>query len=98
MTTAFVLCSPIFFPLPCAERKSKLRRGAGTSNNDVRKRGLTTASSLLATAPIGIAIALNRYIVAIGVTLLGLFILYTLRRLEDRLIPAGESSDESKGS
>ncbi len=59
--------------------------GAGTifrDSNDPRKRGLTTAASLLTTAPIGIAIALNRYIVAIGVTLLGLFILHTLRRLE----------------
>ncbi len=75
--------------------------GAGTifrDSNDPRKRGLTTAASLLTTAPIGIAIALNRYIVAIGVTLLGLFILHTLRRLEDRALPTAESSDKRKAS
>lgn len=63
--------------------------GAGTifrSEGESRKKGLTTAASLLATAPIGLAIALNRYIVACGVTLLGLFILHTLRRLEDRSV------------
>lgn len=62
------------------------------SPEDSRKKGLTTAASLLATAPIGLAVALNRYIVACGVTLLGLFVLHTLRRLEDRRLPDnGES-------
>jgi putative Mg2+ transporter-C (MgtC) family protein len=62
--------------------------GAGTIFRDpdqIQKKGLTTAASLLATAPIGIAIALNRYIVACGITLLALFILHTLRRLEGRM-------------
>jgi putative Mg2+ transporter-C (MgtC) family protein len=60
--------------------------GAGTIFRDpdtTRKRGLTTAASLLATAPIALAIALNRYIVAVGVTLFALFILHTLHRLEN---------------
>jgi putative Mg2+ transporter-C (MgtC) family protein len=71
--------------------------GASTifrGRNDARKRGLTTAASLLATAPIGLAIALNRYIVACGVTLLGLFILHTLRRLDDRPL---QDNDEKAG-
>ena len=62
--------------------------GAGTIFRDpdeTRKRGLTTAASLLATASIGLAIALNRYIIAAGVTILCLFILRVLRWLEDRL-------------
>ncbi len=62
--------------------------GAGTIFRDPdesRKRGLTTAASLLATASIGLAIALNRYIVAGGVTLIALFILHTLQRLEGRM-------------
>jgi putative Mg2+ transporter-C (MgtC) family protein len=61
-----------------------------------RKKGLTTAASLLATAPIGLAVALNRYIVACGVTLLALFILHTLHRLEERhLGPSGPGKDSS---
>jgi putative Mg2+ transporter-C (MgtC) family protein len=62
--------------------------GAGTifrGPNETRKKGLTTAASLLTTAPIGLAIALNRYIVAVGVTLICLFILHTLHRLEERI-------------
>jgi putative Mg2+ transporter-C (MgtC) family protein len=63
--------------------------GGGTifrDQGDGRKKGLTTAASLLATAPVGIAIALNLYIIAGGVTLLSLFILHTLHRLENRLL------------
>ncbi len=70
--------------------------GAGTifrDRADSRQKGLTTAASLLATAPIGIAIALNRYLVAVGVTLLALFILHTLHRLEERLAKEGQEND-----
>lgn len=42
-------------------------------------RGLTTAASLLTVAPIGIAIAIDRYVVAIGGTLLVLFVLRGVR-------------------
>jgi putative Mg2+ transporter-C (MgtC) family protein len=62
--------------------------GAGTifrGSHETRKKGLTTAASLLTTAPIGLAIALNRYVVAVGVTLICLFILHTLHRLEERI-------------
>ncbi len=71
--------------------------GAGTIFRDpdeTRKRGLTTAASLLATAPIGLAIALNRYIIACGVTLLALFILHTLHRLEDRYLSSESSKND----
>ncbi len=64
--------------------------GAGTifrDPQDARKKGLTTAASLLATAPIGIAVALNLYLVAGVVTLVVLFILHTLHRLERRALP-----------
>lgn len=71
--------------------------GAGTIFRDAdetRKKGLTTAASLLATAPIGLAIALQRYVVACGVTLIALFILHTLHRLEARLIhPSNRNAD-----
>ncbi len=70
--------------------------GAGTIFRDAdetRKKGLTTAASLLATAPIGLAIALNRYIVACGVTLLALFILRTLHGLEMRFIQSRKGGD-----
>ena len=47
--------------------------------------GLTTAAGLLAAATIGVAIAINRYIVACGITLIGLVILRTFAYLERRL-------------
>lgn len=58
--------------------------GAGTIFRDPRgkSRGLTTAAGLLVTACIGIAVAMDRYIIAVGVTLLCLFVLHTLRRFE----------------
>ena len=65
------------------------RRDVFRDSDEARKKGLTTAVSLLATAPIGLAIALNRYVVACGVALLALFILRTLHRLEDRYIDSG---------
>jgi len=47
--------------------------------------GLTTTAGLLAAATIGVAIAINRYIVACGITLIGLVILRTFAYLERRL-------------
>jgi putative Mg2+ transporter-C (MgtC) family protein len=74
--------------------------GAGTIFRDLdahRARGLTTAASLLTIAPIGIAVALDRYILAVGVTLIALFVLNIMRRFEGRLIqhPAPETSAQS---
>lgn len=69
--------------------------GAGTVFRDpdaARARGLTTAASLLVTGPIGIAVALGRYVVAIGATLLVLFVLRTMQRLERRLDKPGDTS------
>ncbi len=62
--------------------------GAGTIIRDretANARGLTTAASLLVTAAVGIAIAVDRYVVAVGAALLGLFILRTLQCLEARI-------------
>lgn len=59
--------------------------GAGTIFRDrsgTAMLGLTTAAGLLAAASIGIAVAINRYIVACGITLLSLFILRTLSHVE----------------
>ena len=61
--------------------------GAGTIFRDGtknRSHGLTTAASLLITASIGIAVAIDCYIIAIGVTALSLLILRTLNKLEVR--------------
>ena len=63
--------------------------GAGTifrGSPHSRKHGLTTAASLLATAPIALAIALKLYLVACGVTALCLFILRALHWLEERFL------------
>lgn len=47
--------------------------------------GLTTAASILSVAAIGVAIAIERYIVAAGVTFLVLIVLRLVRRLEGRI-------------
>ncbi|MBK1834648.1 MgtC/SapB family protein [Roseibacillus ishigakijimensis] len=63
--------------------------GAGTifrDHSENRARGLTTAASLLAVAPIGIAVALERYVLAIGVALLVVFVLRTLGVLEAKIL------------
>ena len=60
-------------------------------------RGLTTAACLLVTACIGIAVAMNLYIIAVGVTLLTLFVLRTLHRLE-RSVSALKGEREQKES
>lgn len=55
--------------------------GAGTIIQHARKDaviGLTTATSLLFTATIGVAVGLNQYVLAFGVTLVALFVLHIL--------------------
>ena len=62
--------------------------GAGTIFRDSdhkRMQGLTTAASLLATVPIGIAIGINRYILAVGLTLIVLFVLRVMVWVEKRM-------------
>ena len=64
--------------------------GAGTIFRDregSKMQGLTTAASLLITAPIGVAVAINRYVLAIGVTLLALFVLRVLMKFEAKAVP-----------
>jgi putative Mg2+ transporter-C (MgtC) family protein len=59
--------------------------GAGTVFRDRSKnfaRGLTTAASLLAVAPVGIAVAVDRYVTAVGVTLIIYLVLHHLGKLE----------------
>ncbi|MDT0630313.1 MgtC/SapB family protein [Rubrivirga sp. S365] len=50
-----------------------------------RTRGLTTAASLLVVAPIGIAVALDRYVLAVGATVLTVLVLGAAERLERRV-------------
>jgi putative Mg2+ transporter-C (MgtC) family protein len=47
--------------------------------------GLTTAASLLMTAAIGIAVALDQVLLAVGVTLLSLLVLWGLGTVEERV-------------
>lgn len=72
--------------------------GAGTIFRDRggKSRGLTTAASLLVTASIGIAVAMDRYVIACGVTLLCLFVLHTLGRLEKKAL--GTKSDPPRNA
>lgn len=59
--------------------------GAGTifvSGRDRVVRGLTTAASVWATAAIGVIVGLERYVLAVGVTLLAYAVLHFLRRFD----------------
>ncbi len=67
--------------------------GAGTifrDRNVHRAHGLTTAASLLVVATIGISIALERYILATGITILALIVLRVFLALERKQIPTTE--------
>jgi putative Mg2+ transporter-C (MgtC) family protein len=72
--------------------------GAGTVFRDPdlpKARGLTTAASLLVVAPIGVAVAIERYVLAFGATLLALFVLRVMRRFEIALDdPRGKQQDD----
>jgi putative Mg2+ transporter-C (MgtC) family protein len=46
-----------------------------------RVHGLTTAASMWITAAIGIAVALERYVLAVGATVLALVVLHVLARI-----------------
>ncbi|MFP4369461.1 MAG: MgtC/SapB family protein [Candidatus Kapaibacterium sp.] len=69
--------------------------GAGTiiirrKMNDVE--GLTTASSLLFSAVVGIAVGSRQYVLAIGATILSILVLIFLKSFSDKL--SGKSNDE----
>jgi len=53
------------------------------SSDEDRVHGLTTAASVWATAAIGIAAGLERYILAVGATILLLFVLRVLVRFDE---------------
>ncbi|MEN1929967.1 MgtC/SapB family protein [Luteimonas sp. MJ250] len=62
--------------------------GAGAilrARGDQQVRGLTTASSLLMAAAIGIAAGLGNYLLALGASLLCVVVLAVFRRVESRL-------------
>jgi putative Mg2+ transporter-C (MgtC) family protein len=64
--------------------------GAGTILKNSRNgsvEGLTTSASILLVSAIGIAVALNAFILAVGVTLLNLFINWGINKIADRLRP-----------
>ena len=52
------------------------------SRHEDRVHGLTTAASVWATAAIGIATGLQHYVLAVGATLLLLFVLHALARFD----------------
>ena len=62
--------------------------GAGVIFRDPERnvaRGLTTAATLLVAAPIGIAVAIGRYVLAAGAAVLVVVVLRALSRLERKL-------------
>jgi putative Mg2+ transporter-C (MgtC) family protein len=61
--------------------------GAGTIFRDPdihRAQGLTTAASLLVVATIGICVALDRYILGLGITILALLVLRVVLKFEHK--------------
>lgn len=63
--------------------------GAGTifrRDRTEQVEGLTTAASILLCAAVGISVALRQFVLAVGVTLLALFVLRGLTAIEKRLI------------
>ncbi len=72
--------------------------GAGTifvSGRHDRVRGLTTAASIWVTAALGIAVGLERYVLAIGSTVLILLILRVMKRFEASDKPEGLERSEA---
>jgi putative Mg2+ transporter-C (MgtC) family protein len=75
--------------------------GAGTifvAGRQGRVKGLTTAASIWVTAAVGIAVGLERYIVATGSTLIILVILRALNRLEIQRPPRGLDGTQEQNS
>jgi putative Mg2+ transporter-C (MgtC) family protein len=74
--------------------------GAGTifvSGRHGHVKGLTTAASIWVTAAVGIAVGLERYVLAAGSTVLILVILQVLRRFEPAPAPkrSAQAAEES---
>jgi putative Mg2+ transporter-C (MgtC) family protein len=72
--------------------------GAGTIFKYTRQgegvvEGLTTSASILSVAAIGIAVALNAFILAVGATVLNLFINWGLLYLVSRVKPQNDPED-----
>ena len=69
--------------------------GAGTifSSGKEQRRGLTTAASLLASAGIGVACGLTHYVLAVGSTLIFLFVLNTVGRLKTDMLGPEKPGD-----
>ena len=71
--------------------------GAGTIFRDPdvhRAQGLTTAASLLVVATIGICVALDRYILAGGITVLALLVLRVVLAFEHKREPSKNKPTE----
>jgi putative Mg2+ transporter-C (MgtC) family protein len=69
--------------------------GAGTIFRDPniqQAHGLTTAASLLVVATIGICIALDRYILGVGITVLALIVLRVVVRFEHKSTAPDDST------
>ena len=75
--------------------------GAGTifvSGKGNRVRGLTTAASIWVTAAVGIAVGLERYVLAAGSTILILVILHVMGWMEpDRRDGGGHAHQDDQG-
>ena len=59
---------------------------------------LTTAATILLSSSIGIAVALQQYVLAIGIVLLVLFINYVIRRIDQNLRTHSEDHDQNPES
>lgn len=98
VSPASIRADPVHIIAAIATGISFLGAGAIFRDRSGKSRGMTTAAGLLVTASIGIAIAMDHYIVACGVTLICLFVLHTLRRLEKTLPSSPKGPPAEEGS
>ncbi|HTK38937.1 MAG TPA: MgtC/SapB family protein [Pyrinomonadaceae bacterium] len=72
--------------------------GAGMiffNRNNSRIKGLTTAAGILTTAAIGMIVGLERYILAIGSTVIVFVVLHFVAKFEDRYLQAEGNAEQN---
>jgi len=71
--------------------------GAGTVLKSTKTHNvyfLTTAASILFTAVLGMAVALDKFVIAIGMTLLAIFVNYAVGSIEQHFIKSREDRND----
>jgi len=73
--------------------------GAGMiffNSNNNRIKGLTTAAGILTTAAIGMIVGLERYVLAVGSTIIVFIVLHFVAKFEERYLQADGNNEQNK--